>query len=224
MSKPVLASLLSFNGGYVDTMGFVTLNGLFVAHVTGNFVTLGASIVNGTGGEFSKLLAIPVFCLSIFAARIFGQWLKEKDYPVVTILLVTKFILFSIAAGMAFSITFGKTASTAEIVLGMVLVVAMAMQNALHRVHLPERPPSTLMTGTTTQIMLDLADILFGRDIDREKVSGRLKMLVPALVAFGIGCATAALIYLVAGKLCFLVPPALIALSFILHWRSGENF
>jgi len=33
----VLPLLLGFNGGYVDTMGFLALQGLFTAPVTGNF-------------------------------------------------------------------------------------------------------------------------------------------------------------------------------------------
>ncbi len=48
--KPLLPALLSFNGGYVDTAGFLALQGLFTAHVTGNFVTLGAAVVFGTAG------------------------------------------------------------------------------------------------------------------------------------------------------------------------------
>jgi uncharacterized membrane protein YoaK (UPF0700 family) len=40
MKSPSLPTLLSFNGGYVDTLGFLSLSGLFTAHVTGNFVTL----------------------------------------------------------------------------------------------------------------------------------------------------------------------------------------
>jgi uncharacterized membrane protein YoaK (UPF0700 family) len=42
----------------------------------------------------------------------------------------------------------------------MVLIAATAIQNAAHRVHLGSAPPSTLMTATTTQIMIDLADML----------------------------------------------------------------
>lgn len=48
--KPNLPSLLTFNGGYVDTAGFLALQGLFTAHVTGNFVTLGATLVAGSTG------------------------------------------------------------------------------------------------------------------------------------------------------------------------------
>jgi uncharacterized membrane protein YoaK (UPF0700 family) len=39
-----------------------------------------------------------------------------------------------------------------------VLVAAMAIQNAAHRIHLGSAPPSTVMT--TTQIMIDLADMI----------------------------------------------------------------
>ena len=40
------AALLAFTAGCTDTIGFVALYGLFTAHVTGNFVLLGASIVS----------------------------------------------------------------------------------------------------------------------------------------------------------------------------------
>jgi uncharacterized membrane protein YoaK (UPF0700 family) len=56
--KPTLPVLLSFNGGYVDGAGYLALQGLFTAHVTGNFVTLGAALVFGTAGVLTKLLAL----------------------------------------------------------------------------------------------------------------------------------------------------------------------
>lgn len=70
--KPYVPSLLSFNGGFVDTAGFLALHGLFTAHVTGNFVTLGAAIALGTSGILAKLLALPTFCVVVMLARIVG--------------------------------------------------------------------------------------------------------------------------------------------------------
>lgn len=50
----------------LDTLGFLALSGLFIAHVTGNFVTLGAAAALGLGDALSKLLALPVSCLVVF--------------------------------------------------------------------------------------------------------------------------------------------------------------
>ncbi|MEO1988659.1 MAG: YoaK family protein [Martelella sp.] len=213
MSRSLLASALSLNGGYVDTMGFVALHGLFTAHVTGNFVTLGAAIATGTGGLLAKALALPVFCVSVMAARYFARWLGRHERPVVPVLLKLQFALFSAAAVLVFLLPTAAN-SAGEIITGMTLVVAMAIQNAVHRVHLPDLPPSTLMTGTTTQIMLDVTDLVFGGAIDKEPLKRRLRRLIPALFLFALGCALAALAYRLVGRLCFLVPPIIILLAF----------
>jgi uncharacterized membrane protein YoaK (UPF0700 family) len=78
--KISIRDIPTLNGGYVDTAGFLALQGLFTAHVTGNFVTLGASLA----------------------------------------------------------------------------------QKAIYRLYFPKSPPTTLMTGSTTQIMIDIGDLLCG--------------------------------------------------------------
>jgi uncharacterized membrane protein YoaK (UPF0700 family) len=55
MKKVWILELLSFYGGFVDTAGIMGLQGLFTAHVTGNFVTLSAALVFGTQGVIAKL-------------------------------------------------------------------------------------------------------------------------------------------------------------------------
>ena len=51
----LVASLaLGFIGGYVDTVGFVALFGLFTAHVTGNFVLIGAELSRSSGARPSS--------------------------------------------------------------------------------------------------------------------------------------------------------------------------
>jgi uncharacterized membrane protein YoaK (UPF0700 family) len=95
---------------------------------------------------------------------------------------------------------------------GMLMVAAMAIQNAVQRMHLTNVPPSTLMTGTTTQIMLDLADLLRSMEAPaRAEALGRLRKFVPALLIFAFGCAVAALAYVWIGMWCFALPPIVAA-------------
>ena len=146
-----VAALLSFNGGFVDTAGFLGLQGLFTAHVTGNFVTLGAALVLGSHGIIGKILALPVFITAIALARLAGAAMRKRKMPVLRILLAVEVgLLFSF---FALAVVFGPFAdadSPAALLTGFAGISAMALQNAVQRVHLANLPPTTLMTGSTT--------------------------------------------------------------------------
>jgi uncharacterized membrane protein YoaK (UPF0700 family) len=51
--------LLSYISGFVDTLSFVALFGLFAAHITGNIVMLATSLAGERHGLAMKLLAVP---------------------------------------------------------------------------------------------------------------------------------------------------------------------
>ena len=72
MKKAIVVALLTFNAGFLDTAGYLGLQGLFTAHVTGNFVTLGAALVFGTHRVIGKVLALPEFIIVLVWARISG--------------------------------------------------------------------------------------------------------------------------------------------------------
>jgi uncharacterized membrane protein YoaK (UPF0700 family) len=129
--------------------------------------------------------------------------------PALKIILAVKLVL--LVAGAVLAIHFGPFAdgdAAAAVLTGMVLVAAMAIQNAAHRIHLGSAPPSTLMTGTTTQIMIDIADMLRG-PVAQTDGSGRLARMSTNILAFALGCAAAALFYAKFGVWCFLAPPIL---------------
>src|ERR1700733_8807049 len=218
-SRSALPLVLSFNAGFVDTAGFLALQGLFTAHVTGNFVTLGASLVLGTSGAIAKLLALPVFCLVIIVTRLLAFRLKARGWPVLRIMLAVKLGLLVIAAGLALYFgPFPDGDSRWAIITGMSLVSAMAIQNAAHRIHLGQMPPTTLMTGTTTQMMIDIADLAHGLPRDaRGLAMARLKRMSQSVIAFAVGCAVAALFYGLAREWCFIVPPALGTVMLVLN-------
>jgi uncharacterized membrane protein YoaK (UPF0700 family) len=215
MSRQILLIplLLSFNAGFVDTAGFLALQGLFTAHVTGNFVTFGAAMVLGTSGGLAKLLALPVFCLVVIGTRIFSFALPSVGLPIFRSMLALKVMLLAIGAALAVHYgPFPKGDSVEAIVTGMVLVAAMAIQNAAHRIHMGTEPPSTLMTGTTTQIMIDVADFVRGApatvlDVARPRVT----KMAANVAAFALGCAGGAILFATLGVWCFVLPP-LIAL------------
>ena len=210
----LLPLLLSFTAGYVDTAGFLALQGLFTAHVTGNFVTLGASLVLGTSGAVAKLLALPVFCAVVMAVRLLSSLLSKHLRAVFEVMLGIKIVL--LIAGAALAVKFGPFHdgdSWKAIVTGMVLVAAMAIQNAIHRIYLGSAPPSTLMTGTTTQIMLDVADKIYTQKETEAKSGSRLAQMSTNILVFATGCGVAALFYTRYGIWCFLLPPVLAGLS-----------
>jgi len=174
-TKATFPLLLSLNAGYVDTTGFLALSGLFSAHVTGNFVTLGASLALGTSGAIAKMLALPIFGIVVIGTRLLSTWLAERQQPALDTLLVLQVLLLVTGAVLAMQFGPFRDADSWQAVLtGMVLVVAMATQNAFHRVHLGSAPPSTIMTGTTTQVMIDLGDRIYAPKGPGAQVSSRL--------------------------------------------------
>jgi uncharacterized membrane protein YoaK (UPF0700 family) len=211
--KPGLPILLSVNGGYVDAAGYLALHGLFSTHVTGNFVTLGASLVLGTSGALAKLLALPIFCIVVLGVRLLSVALVAKRLPAFRTILGLKVALLTTGAVLAIGFgPFDSGDGWAALLTGMALVAAMAIQNAIHRIHMGALPPTTIMTGNTIQIMIDLADLMRGVPEDkRAAIHMRLSRMSASVTAFAAGCAAAALIYAKQGIWCFAIPPLVAA-------------
>ena len=208
MPKPVVAALLSANAVFVDTAGFLGLQGLFTAHVTGNFVTLAAALVFGTHGVIAKLLALPEFIVVIAVAHLVGSALKARGLPALRLMLGAKVLL--LLAFFVLAVTLGPFPDTdvpAGLLTGFAGVAAMAIQNGVQRVHLSSLPPSTLMTGNTTQSVLDTVDLLRGVKPDQAAmVRARLGRTLASILYFAAGCGAAAGLYLWVGLWCLAVP------------------
>jgi len=217
-----LAALLSFTAGFVDTAGFLGLQGLFTAHVTGNFVTLGAALVLGTHGVLAKLLALPEFALVVGLVSLAAAALKQRQWPAVRLLLAAKVVL--LAAFFALAVTLGPFADSdtpSALLTGFAGVAAMAVQNAVQRIHLGSLPPSTLMTGNTTQLVLDAVELARGTDPgQRAAVRGRFNRMFMAIFFFAAGCAVAAALFAWIGFWCLAVPAVIGVASAVLAAES----
>lgn len=223
--KLSLPLILTFNAGFVDTAGYLALHGLFAAHVTGNFVTFGAAMVLGTSGAVAKLAALPVFCLAVVSTRLLSHHLPRPHLSGLTTFLVLEAALLGIGAALAaIHGPFVDGDSLQELVTGMVLVAAMAIQNTVHRIHLAKAPPTTLMTGTSTQIMIEVADWIRGDQVpaDRLAAKARLLQLTAAVAMFAVGCAFGALAIVKMDTKAFVVP-VFVAMLTIALVRCARN-
>lgn len=226
-----LNKLLAFNAGYVDTASFLALHGLFAAHVTGNFVTLGSALISDNQtGAWAKLMALPIFAGSIVLTQVIDNYLKCHRYDGYQFFLGAMFILLLLAVPLSwFYLPFPPTDTIAGFALGMLLVMAMAIQNALHKLYWIQEAPTTVMTGSTTELSLSIGKLLYSApstvtstakqisylDNHQQNVITQIKAIVPKIAAFGLGCMMAALVYHFMLKMLFFLPPILMVLIFI---------
>jgi uncharacterized membrane protein YoaK (UPF0700 family) len=166
-----------------------------------------------------------MFCVVIVLARSIANRLRPSGVPMLESAIVAKMLLLSSAGALAISQgPFPTGDSLVAVVTGMILVAAMAIQNAASRVHLAKAPPTTIMTGTSTQIMLDLADLATGKLTPeaRSALLPRFRSMIAAVVSFALGCTVAALVFMRFEMKVFLLPPVIAAVS-LLAIARGER-
>lgn len=212
----VFAVTLAFVAGYIDVAGFIALFGLFTAHVTGNFVMIGVQLVADTHtGVIAKLLALPVFVIVVALVKLAVQAFdRAKRRPLRPLLIVqTLLLLVFMTLGLAAQPIVSADAPMA-VLCGLFGVAALAIQNAAGRLVLVDHVPTTIMTGNTTQIVIDVVELLTGEkhadSLDAKAARMRLRKMIPALVAFAAGAILGGLAYHGAGFWCVLLPAVLL--------------
>ncbi len=206
------AVLLAGIAGYVDTLGFVALFGLFTAHVTGNFVLIGAELIRPGHGVLLKFLAFPAFVLAVAASRVIALWRERRGRPALRPLLAVQAVLLLgfMGAGVMGQPIQGTDAPW-PIAAGLLGAAAMGLQNGTGRLLLAKLTPHTVMTGNVTQLVLELTDYLLGhRDA---AVRERMSKLGWPIAAFGAGAILGALGYVQFGFIALL--PAVAAVVFL---------
>jgi uncharacterized membrane protein YoaK (UPF0700 family) len=214
------ASLLSFVAAFVDTSGFVGLFQLFTAHVTGNFVLMGAALVNKQGIVWAKLLAFPVFVFAVGFTALVADVLQRRGQSRVEPLLWAEVVLLMTAVLLPLFVGLPQEADDVRaIAVGMTLVLAMGLQNALMRLDLVDLPPTTVMTGNVTQVTLDVMALWREELASPEIVRDRLRRMAGPIIAFLLGAAGGAGGYAVLGFTSLLLPTVICAVVAHRHAR-----
>lgn len=181
-----VGTCLGFVAGYVDTVGFMSLFGLFTAHVTGNFVLIGSELARPSHGVLIKFLAFPAFIGAVALTRLVVNWLQDRDrgaWGAVLGMQVGLLLAFMLLGWQAEPIRAPDT--VLALCAGMAGAAAMGVQNAASRLVWSELVPTTVMTGNVTQLVIDVLDCLGG---GQDSATGqRIHRFLWPVLAFGLG-------------------------------------
>jgi len=234
--------ILSWVAGFVDTSAFIILFGIFTAHVTGNIALAGASFVSSDeGSTVTRLLMLPTFMVTVALTSLLARYARQKQWSVFAVLLTAE------AIALVVFLIIGTTLSPALLLdvqeeyilpIAMAGVVAMAIQNALmkesHGVF-KSYIPTTVMTGNTTQLTIDLVKVLSFKlsrspsEASQQEAAEALERMgrfVPVIAGFALGGAAAAVFILMSETWWSLILPLmaitiLAIAAYVQHGRSS---
>ncbi len=207
------AVVLGFVGGYVDTVGYAMLRGLFPNHVTGNLPIAAAH----PGQEAIPLLVmVPLWLGAVVVA---AAWAKTRRSPGLGPLLAAEAGLLAVFLVLGVALVPHRNASTlvTQTIVGGAGVCAMGVQSVVTRLG-GYAFPTTMVTGTLTLLGMDIAD----RD-QGVAVTHRIKVFSRVVVAFGVGAAVAGLTTPHLSFWAALVPLAAVAVCALREVRSGPG-
>jgi len=217
-------AILAAIAGFVDTLGFAALFGLFTAHVTGNFVLIGAALAGFGTGVLLKLVAFPAFVCGVVLSSLLVRSLPARHARQGARMLhaVQALLMFGFCFAGASVAPITEPDSLPVIATGVIGALAMGMQNAHSRLIQRAGVPNTVMTGNVTQAILDAVDMLSASTDDgvRAVARARFAKTMRAIVAFAAGAVAGAMGLRYAGFWALLVPAcALVGLSL----TTGEH-
>ena len=216
-SRAALALLvvLSVVAGSTDVIGFLGLNRLFTAHITGNLAVLAVHIVAGGEGQVAQLLAVPVFMAMAGLARLLAGCLESMGVaPLCPLLLQFLLLAGFLSVCIAVDPRVDPNA-TALILGGMLGVSAMAVQNALVQISLSGAPSTAIMTTNVTRFATDIGQMMLGGDPAAvSKARNQAARTLPVIIGFAVGCGIGAASEAAVGLRSLALPAGLALLAF----------
>ncbi len=229
-NERIATAVLSWVAGYVDTAGFLRLNRLFTAHVTGNLVVAGAELAGDeVKAVWVRLAVIPVF----IAAVVLTSVIARTQHSPLSNLLWFEAITLLIFTGVGVAVVphgSQPVEALAMFTAGSAGVFAMGVRNALMRESLSSLAPTTVMTGNLTQFTIASVRLLLLRDYDRpphseatyHEVRQQIEKFGSALIGFIAGAVFGAFFMRLIGFWSILLP-AIASALLALYIRQQEK-
>jgi uncharacterized membrane protein YoaK (UPF0700 family) len=217
--------LLSWVAGFVDTSAFIILFGIFTAHVTGNIALAGSSFVSSdTETTITRLLMLPTFMVTVALTSLLARYARQQKWPVFAVLLTAEAIALGVLLVVGTRLSPELLLDVQEeliLPIGIAGVVAMAIQNALMKEAkgvFKSYIPTTVMTGNTTQLTIDIVQFLAAKvspaspesEQEASEALERMSRFVPVIAGFALGGLAAAYFVLVSETWWSLVFPLIV--------------
>ena len=205
-------ALLSFVAGYIDSYTFLALFGLFVAQVTGSFVTAGAELVAHDIGITGKVVAVIAFLVAAALTAGLIRLARERDRDALPWMLALETLL--IAAFCLLMLAGLPPAGTDDwrgIFAGLFGAMAMGTQSVIVRLLMRGIPQTNVMTGNLTQLGIESSELFLAwrrrarnpadPQSAREFVNVRTRLFIVLAIAIGfiLGAACGAVAYATIG-------------------------
>lgn len=220
---------LAFVAGFVDIYTFLALFGLFVANVTGSFVTAGAELVTHDAGIVGKVIAV----LSFIAAAALTAGLialaRERGWAPLPWMLAFEAVLLAMFAALVLNGPPVRGGSGwLAIVAGVLAAAAMGTQSVIVRVLMKGIPQTNVMTGNMTQLGIEMTELLIAwrrrirapHDLRHESefvaAQSRLFTVLALATGFLLGAVSGAISYAKTGLAGTLV--AVVIVSVLTIW------
>jgi uncharacterized membrane protein YoaK (UPF0700 family) len=205
-------ALLSFVAGYVDSYTFLALFGLFVAQVTGSFVTAGAELVTHDIGIAGKVIAILAFLFAAALAAGLIRLARDQGRDALPWMLAFETLLLAVFSYLMLA---EPPVSRADdwhgILAGLFGAMAMGTQSVMVRLLMRGIPQTNVMTGNMTQLGIETTELLLAwrrhahdpcelaYERDFVAVRSRLSVVLAIAIGFILGAACGATAYATAG-------------------------
>ncbi|MGO9631909.1 MAG: YoaK family protein [Xanthobacteraceae bacterium] len=154
-------ALLSFAAGYVDSYTFLALFGLFVAQVTGSFVTAGAQFVVYDTGFAGKLIAILAFLVAAALTAALIGVARDHGRDALPWMLALETLLLAV---FCFLMLAGPPPTGPGdwhgILAGVFAAMAMGAQSVVVRLLMRGIPQTNVMTGNMTQLGIETTELI----------------------------------------------------------------
>lgn len=227
-------ALLSFTAGYVDSYTFLALFGLFVAQVTGSFVTAGAQFVVYDIGLAGKMIAVLAFLLAAASTAALIGLARDKGLNALPWMLALETLLLAVFCVLMLA---GPPVRGPDdwhgIIAGAFAAMAMGAQSVAVRLLMRGIPQTNVMTGNMTQLGIETTELVraWRRRVsepdeahvrDFLAVRARLYVVLSITIGFVLGAGIGATAY--AGTSLVGAPLAVVLVGGLTLWsiRRGQ--